>query len=365
MLNLIEIGFGNDKSRSKKNRNTKVYENGNIIVSRPQSSKNPYTILSIKKYKSSSNLNKNKNFNKSYIKKNNSITRNKPTYKNREYKSIKKSVEEMHKKIKKEIDEMDDNEMLTKNIGYILRNSFTKEELENIIDFGPSPKLNRLKLSNNKKREIIKQNIKPYTPNIETNENKIINERYLQRTINIYKDNEHIINKINEMLKNSKFINEDKIKKEKERKKLKIDKERKQIREFINNKRKEIKQKSENENNNADYDNNFYFQVENINANKTENIKSNIIDNNKNDEKNDEDRKNEEEEKEIKENKSKIMKKNKKIKKKNNSNKKGNKYDFIKIVDISKDKKYIDAEIRLKRTKENCEKAKELALEIE
>ena len=155
MLNLIEIGFGNDKSRSKKNRNTKVYENGNIIVSRPQSSKNPYTILSIKKYKSSSNLNKNKNFNKSYIKKNNSVTRNKPTYKNREYKSIKKSVEEMHKKIKKEIDEMDDNEMLTKNIGYTLRNSFTKEELENIIDFGPSPKLNRLKLSNSKKKEII------------------------------------------------------------------------------------------------------------------------------------------------------------------------------------------------------------------
>ena len=69
MLNLVEIGFGNDKSRSKKNPNTKIYENGNIIISRPQSSKNPYTILSIKKYKSSSNLKINKNLNKSYKKK--------------------------------------------------------------------------------------------------------------------------------------------------------------------------------------------------------------------------------------------------------------------------------------------------------
>ena len=38
---------------------------------------------------------------------------------------------------------------------------------------------------------------------------------------------------------------------------------------------------------------------------------------------------------------------------------------FIKIVDISKDQKYIDADIRLKRTKENCDKAKEFVLEIE
>ena len=32
---------------------------------------------------------------------------------------------------------------------------------------------------------------------------------------------------------------------------------------------------------------------------------------------------------------------------------------------MSKDKKYIDAEIRLKRTKENSEKANELVLEID
>ena len=53
MSNIIEIGFGNDKSRSKKNQTTKVYNKGNIVLSRPQSSKNPYQILSIKKYKSS------------------------------------------------------------------------------------------------------------------------------------------------------------------------------------------------------------------------------------------------------------------------------------------------------------------------
>ena len=32
---------------------------------------------------------------------------------------------------------------------------------------------------------------------------------------------------------------------------------------------------------------------------------------------------------------------------------------------MSKDKKYIDAEIRLKRTKENCEKVNKLVLEID
>ena len=353
MLNLIEIGFGNDKSRSKKNPNTKIYENGNIIISRPQSSKNPYTILSIKKYKSSSNLKIHKNLNKSYTKKNNKNSSQKHTNKKPKYKTIKKSVEEMHKKIKKEIDEMNEDEMLTRNIGYILRNTFTKDELENIIDFGPSPKLNRIKLSNNVKKEVIKQKIKPYTPNIETSEPKIINERYLQNTINIYKDNEFVINKINEMLKNSNFINEEKIKEEKERKKLKIDKEKKQIREFIKNKRKEIKQKSDNDNNKEDDTNNtnFNFQIEDLNADNVGNNKSN---------KNTEDKKDKKEE--IIKNK---INNNKNSKKKNNIKKNDNNYDFIKIVDISKDKKYIDAEIRLKRTKENCEKAEELALEIE
>ena len=41
-----------------------------------------------------------------------------------------------------------------------------------------------------------------------------------------------------------------------------------------------------------------------------------------------------------------------------------NKNNFIKITDMTKDKKYIDANIVLKRTKANCEKAEEIALEI-
>ena len=221
----------------------------------------------------------------------------------------------MHKKINKEIDEMKEDEMLTRNIGYILRNTFTKDELENIIDFGPSPKMNRIKLSNNVKKDEIKQKIKPYTPNIDISGPKIINERYLQNTIDIYKDNEYVINKINEILKNSKFINEEKMKEEKERKKLKINKEKKQIREFIDNKRKEIKQKSDNDNNKKDVAYNFDFQVEDLNANNVKNAKSN---------KKSDDKKEKKEEVKNKDN----VKNN--SKKKKNVKKNDNKYDFFK-----------------------------------
>ena len=51
-FNLIEIGFGDDKSRPKENPNLKIYNKGNIIISRPKSTKNPYKILSIKEFKS-------------------------------------------------------------------------------------------------------------------------------------------------------------------------------------------------------------------------------------------------------------------------------------------------------------------------
>ena len=262
----------------------------------------------------------------------------------------------MHKKIRKEINDMNEDEELKMNIGYILRNSFTKEELENIFDFGPSPKINRIKLSNNKKIEPIKQKIKPYLPIFETNNEKNINERYLQRTINLYKVNENIVGKINEVLKNSKFINEDIIKLEKERKKLKINNERKQIRQFIKNKRKEIKNKEGNDDINL---NNFIdFQIEDFNA---DNMK-NIVLKNREDEKN----KYEKENEEIKIEQEKNILKENKINLINQKNKQlvANKNNFIKIIDITKDKKYIDANIVLKRTKESCEKAEEFALEI-
>ena len=361
MSNIIEIGFGNDKSRSKKNQTTKIYNQGNIVLSRPQSSKNPYQILSIKKYKSSQNF---KQENK--IPRARSKTKPKAKYmiphnKNTESKPMKKTVKEMHEQIHKEIDEMDENEELKKNIGYILRNSFTSEELKDNFEFGPSPKINRNKLLNQKNGISIKQKLKPYIPVLEVKDQNVVNERYLQRTINIYKDNERFINKINNVVKNSKFVNEEKIKEDRERKKMKIDKEKQQIRNFIDNKRKEIRNKKDNDiSNNDNKDdikiNNFVFTTEDLKADnliEEENLK------NKN--------KKEDKKEDIKENEKKEIqkeiKKNDKNKKDIKKNKKS--IEFIKITDMAKDQKYIDAEIRLKRTKEDCEKAKELAMEID
>lgn len=361
MSNIIEIGFGNDKSRSKKNQTTKIYNQGNIVLSRPQSSKNPYQILSIKKYKSSQNF---KQENK--IPRARSKTKPKAKYmiphnKNTESKPMKKTVKEMHEQIHKEIDEMDENEELKKNIGYILRNSFTSEELKDNFEFGPSPKRNRNKLLNQKNGIPIKQKLKPYIPVLEVKDQNVVNERYLQRTINIYKDNERFINKINNVVKNSKFVNEEKIKEDRERKKMKIDKEKQQIRNFIDNKRKEIRTKNDNDiSNNDNKDdikiNNFIFTTEDLKA-------DNLIEEEKLKNKNKkEDKKEDIEENEKKEIQKEIKKsdKNKKDIKKNKKS-----IEFIKITDMTKDQKYIDAEIRLKRTKEDCEKAKELAMEID
>lgn len=361
MSNIIEIGFGNDKSRSKKNQTTKIYNQGNIVLSRPQSSKNPYQILSIKKYKSSQNF---KQENK--IPRARSKTKPKAKYmiphnKNTESKPMKKTVKEMHEQIHKEIDEMDENEELKKNIGYILRNSFTSEELKDNFEFGPSPKRNRNKLLNQKNGIPIKQKLKPYIPVLEVKDQNVVNERYLQRTINIYKDNERFINKINNVVKNSKFVNEEKIKEDRERKKMKIDKEKQQIRNFIDNKRKEIRTKNDNDisNNGNKNDikiNNFVFTTEDLKA-------DNLIEEEKLKNKNKkEDKKEDIEENEKKEIQKEIKKsdKNKKDIKKNKKS-----IEFIKITDMAKDQKYIDAEIRLKRTKEDCEKAKELAMEID
>ena len=369
MSNIIEIGFGNDKSRSKKNQTTKIYNQGNIVLSRPQSSKNPYQILSIKKYKSSLDL-KQENKTKNKIPRARSKTKPKAKYnisynKNTESKPMKKTVKEMHEQIRKEIEEMDENEELKKNIGYILRNSFTCEELKDNFEFGPSPKRNRNKLLNQKKGIPIKQKLKPYIPTLVVKDENVVNERYLQRTINIYKDNERFINKINDMVKHSKFVNEEKIKEDRERKKMKIDKEKKQIRNFIENKRKEIRNKNDNDKSNNDNNddikiNNFVFTTENLkadNLNENENQKSKSKNKNKKEDKKEDIK--EDEKKEIQKN----IKKNEKNKKDVKKNKKS--IEFIKITDMAKDQKYIDAEKRLKRTKEDCEKAKELAMEID
>ena len=40
MINKIDLGFGDEKSFLKKEKIIKIYNKGNIIISRPKSSKN-------------------------------------------------------------------------------------------------------------------------------------------------------------------------------------------------------------------------------------------------------------------------------------------------------------------------------------
>ena len=303
MINKINLGFGNERSFLKKEKIIKIYNKGNIITSRPKSVEGNYQILSIKRYESPQNKIKKVNSNKN--------------------KSNKK---------KKKIERIESEEDKIKNVGFILRKSFTDEEWENIVEFGPNSAKNRIKL-NKKKEEEVPKKIKPYIPNIEYNEeSKEINERYLQRTINIFKENEYIINKVNEMLKHSKIINEDKIKKEKEKKLKRINNEKNNIRKFIDNKRKEIKKK--------DIKNEFFVELEDLNADNIKNLE-------KKDKENNNDRaENKKENKEI----------IKRIDKK-----KG----FTEIIDINKDIKYIEAEKWLKVSKDDCEKMKDIITEID
>ena len=204
MINKINLGFGNERSFLKKEKIIKIYNNGNIITSRPKSSKNEYRILSIKKYESP----------KIIIKKENSA------------KKKKKRIEEK----KLEINE-DEN-----NNGYILGDLIKDEEFKNIMNFENDLSKEKIKLNKKKEEKEKNKKIKPYIPDIQYNEEKEINERYLKRTINIFKENEYLINRINELLKRSKVINEQEIKKEKERKLAKINAEKSNIKNFINNK---------------------------------------------------------------------------------------------------------------------------------
>ena len=294
MINKINLGFGNERSFLKREKIIKIYNNGNIIISRPKSAKNNYEILSIKRYESPeqriNRINSIKNNNKS-------------------------------KKIKKEIIENEGETV--KNVGYLLRKTFSKEELENIIDFGPNAIKNRIKLNKDKKEEDIPKIIKPYIPTIKyEDDSKEVNERYLQRTINIYKENEYIIKKVGELLKNSKIINEEKIKKEKENKLKRINKETNLIRKFIADKKEEMK--------NKEIKNKFLIESEYLNA---DNLKN---------------------------------KENQKETKKTNKNDiVENKKDFIEIIDIKQDMKYIEAEKWIKDSKEDCEKIRDLVSEID
>ena len=182
MINKINLGFGPERTFLKKEKIIKIYNKGNIIISRPKSAKNDYQIISIKKYENSEKkINKNK--------------------------KIKKKLKK--EKIEKEEDEI-------KMVGYILRNTFKNEELENITEFGPNSKKNKIKLNNkNKEKKEKSKKIKPYIPIIEFKEPNEINEKYLQRTLNIFKENEYIINQVNNILKKSKIMKEENKKNEK------------------------------------------------------------------------------------------------------------------------------------------------------
>ena len=295
MINKIDLVFGDDKSFLKKEKIIKVYNKGNIIISRPKSSKNDYKILSIKKYeypkiigkKQNENLNKNKK-----------------------------------KRKEKEKIENNENEDNIKNIRYILGELIKDEESNNIIDFFSNSYGNKMKLNKKSEEKIIKRKDKLHTSNFELKEKKEVDELYLQRTINIFKENEYLVNRVNELLKKSKTINEDQIKKEKERKLTRINQEKNNINQFINNKKKEIKEKD-----------NFEFLAE------TEYLIANKAHNRKKENKNNKD----------------FKKKTKKIE---------NKEDFINIIDIKKDKKYIEAKNWLKESKEECEKVKDFIIKI-
>ena len=148
MINKINLGFGNERSFLKKENIIKIYNKGNIIISRPKSAKNNYQIISIKGYDSPKKMNKKEKSNK------------------------KKKI-----KNKLEVERIESEEVKLKNVGFILRKSFKDEEWENIIDFVPNAYKNKFN-SNKKKDENKIKKIKPYIPVIEYDEPKEINERY-------------------------------------------------------------------------------------------------------------------------------------------------------------------------------------------
>ena len=270
MINKINLGFGNDRSFLKKEKILKIYNKGNIIISRPKSEKNNYQIISIKKYQTPQKIKK------------------------------QKARKEEIKKIKKEksIESEDDKR---KNVGFILRKSFNDEEWENIIDFGPSSIKNRIKL--NKERKKItdkKEKIKPYIPELKINEENEIDERYLRRTLNIYKGNEYLINKV------KNIVNKIKINKDSNEELIDEKNNVKDCLNIIDN----------------DYQNNLFINSDNLNP---DNITNKIKD----------------------------------------KNTKENKREFINIIDINKDKKYIEASKWIKNSKEDCEKMKEIIIGID
>ena len=345
VLNIIK--YRDNENNLKNQKIKKIYNKGNIIISYPGPS-NEFYQVNIKPNENKDIFYKDQNKSKNIGSKSNILN------KDFKYKTIKKQVEEMYNQIQKEIDEMDSDEESKRNIGYILKDFFTEEELSDKKTFSPNPiknindsinnsfnknnnneiiKSDIPKILTNKQKEIInndqkiyKNQSKPYiNKNSKDNKNIKPKEVNLQKIIDICKDNEKIINKINELY--SRFIRDEKAREEKKRKKQ-------QLKEFIKNKSKEKQIKD---------------KIQKINQQFEKII---IITDNK-----------KEEEKDIKEEEKDIKKENI-IGKNIINNNKIYKRDLVKIVDISKDKKYIEAKKQLRKSKENFEKTNDLIMEI-
>ena len=165
IINKIDLGFGDERSFLKKEKIIKIYNKGDIITSRPKSSKNAYKVLSIKEYQSPKKV-------------------------------VKKSKENSIKKKKKKRDiekEIEEEEDKRQNIGLILGKFIEDEEVQKIIDYSPKSIEKKMKLNKISEDKVNKRKNKSYIPNIKYDEETEVNAKYLQRTINIYKENEYLI----------------------------------------------------------------------------------------------------------------------------------------------------------------------------
>ena len=343
MINVLNLEFGYNKNNTSKEKT--IYNKGKII--RPLTSKQ----------KLEKEMKKEEN----------------------EIKILKRPIQSARVKLlKKQFDEDPDEGKFY--IGEILRSSFEENELEDLTEIDPDPNINKrnylLKIGKLKIEK--KEKLKPYLPPDSVYESKKKDDkskenikRELQRTINIYKENLRIENKIIDMIKSSKFINDDEEIKVKNKKYERVEKEIQRLKEFREKCKKEkekLKKSNENENNDK-----FQFLEEEIKGDNTEFIPNNNQNNNVEKEKikkkKNKKQKNEEKEKEKEIKIEKEFENDEKILKEKEKNKLKLPKDPIvktynKIVKMDQEKKYKQAEEDIKIDKEECKKIQEKILDI-
>ncbi len=343
MINVLNLEFGYNKNNTSKEKT--IYNKGKII--RPLTSKQ----------KLEKEMKKEEN----------------------EIKILKRPIQSARVKLlKKQFDEDPDEGKFY--IGEILRSSFEENELEDLTEIDPDPNINKrnylLKIGKLKIEK--KEKLKPYLPPDSVYESKKKDDkskenikRELQRTINIYKENLRIENKIIDMIKSSKFINDDEEIKVKNKKYERVEKEIQRLKEFREKCKKEkekLKKSNENENNDK-----FQFLEEEIKGDNTEFIPNNNQNNNVEKEKikkkKNKNQKNEEKEKEKEVKIEKEFENDEKILKEKEKNKLKLPKDPIvktynKIVKMDQEKKYKQAEEDIKKDKEECKKIQEKILDI-